>query len=48
MHTFNESFNAEQSGAHPKGVQVTHLAAIGSLLGSPLASPQSVYMDPKV
>ena len=30
MHTFNESFNAEQSGVHPKGVWVTHLAIVGS------------------
>ena len=30
MQTFNQSFSAEQSGAHPKGVQVTQLAIIGS------------------
>ena len=34
MHTFNQSFNVEQSGAHPKGVQATYLAIIGSPLGS--------------
>ena len=32
MHTLNESFNAKQSGTHPKGVQVTYLAVVGFLL----------------
>ena len=51
MQTFNQSFNAEQSGAHPKGVQVTQLANVGSPLGFfelSLAFPQLVYIDPKV
>ena len=35
MYTFNKSFNAEQSGAHPKEVQVTQLAIFGfRFLGS--------------
>ena len=34
MHKFNHSFNAEKFIAHPKRVQVTYLAVIGSLLGS--------------
>ena len=41
MHTFNESFEAEQSGAYPKGVQVTYMAVVGS-------SWHLVYIGPKV
>ena len=51
MQIFNQIFNAKQSGAHPKGVQVTHLAIYGSPLGSIGLShwlPRLVYVDPKV
>ena len=51
MQKFKLNFSAEQSGAHPKGVQVTHLTIFGSLLGSvglSLAFSQLVYIDPKV
>ena len=41
MYTFNESFNIEQSGAHTKGVQVTHFFFL-------LLAPHLVYIDPKV
>ena len=44
MHIFNESFNVEQSGAHPKGLQVTQLAVVGS----PGCYAPLVYIDPKV
>ena len=44
MHTFNKSFNAEQSGAHPKGIQVTHLA----IVGSPGCYTLLLYVDLKV
>ena len=54
MHIFNHNFDVDQSGAHPKGVQVTYLAIYSSLLGSiGLCSacywlPQTLYVDPKV
>ena len=34
MQTFNQSFNAKQSGTHPKGVQLTQISYYWLLLGS--------------
>ena len=50
MQTFKQSFNAEQSGAHPKGVQVTQIGRywlLSSLLPSFAGFPQPVYVDPR-
>ena len=44
MHILNKTFNMEQSGTHPKGVQLAQLA----IFGSPSCFTPLVYIDPKV